>query len=145
MSKSDLKTLGYAISQVNRLWNQQFMAILQSKGYYNLKPSFAAVFLPLFENNGQSTAELARATHMTKQTMSIYVHALCKRGYLKVIPDTQDKRIHRIFLTAKGSMLQTTFESASEMIGIKLCAHLNKHESQELMRLLSSIPLQKLF
>jgi DNA-binding MarR family transcriptional regulator len=140
MQKQNQKSLGYALSQITRIWNQHFVDILRAKGYYNLKPSFCAVFFPLFENDGQSASELARITKMTKQTMSIYVRELRQRGYIKIIRDTKDKRVHRIFLTIKGSMLQKVFESANSTISKEICSHLSASESTQL-----SIILEKCF
>jgi DNA-binding MarR family transcriptional regulator len=136
MKSSSQKSLGYALSQVTRVWNQRFMDILRAKGYYNLKPSFCAVFFPLFEDDGQSAAELARTTKMTKQTMSTYVQELRQRGYIRLVRDAQDKRVYRIFLTAKGSMLQKVFESANITISKELYGHLHANDSIQLSALL---------
>lgn len=136
MKQIPKKSLGYALSQITRIWNQRFMDILRSKGYYNLKPSFCAVFFPLFENDGQSAAELARTTKMTKQTMSIYVKELRQRGYIKLTPNDQDKRTHRIFLTAKGSMLRKIFESTNATLSREVCKQLSEKESTQLSNLL---------
>ncbi|MDD5083886.1 MAG: helix-turn-helix domain-containing protein [Candidatus Moranbacteria bacterium] len=136
MKQKYQKSLGYALSQVTRVWNQRFMDILRSKGYYNLKPSFCAVFFPLFENDGQSASELARATKMTKQTIGIYVRELHQRGYIKLVNDARDKRVRRIFLTAKGSMLQKIFESTNLTLSKEICGHLHTNESLQLSMLL---------
>ena len=129
-------TLGYSLAQITRIWNQRFIEKLRVQGYYNLKPSFCSVFVPLFENDGQSAAELARATRITKQTIGIYVGELQQRGYIKFVPDDKDKRIRRIFLTAKGSMLRNVFESANTAIGKEICSHLQGAESAQLSLLL---------
>ena len=136
MKQNTKKSLGYALSQITRIWNQRFMEILRSKGYYNLKPSFCAVFFPLFENDGQSAAELARATKMTKQTMSIYVKELRQRGYIKLVTNEHDKRSYCIFLTAKGSMLRTVFETTNATLSKEVCKQLSGKESLQLSDLL---------
>ena len=140
MKQTPQKSLGYALSQITRIWNQRFIEILRAEGYYNLKPSFCAVFFPLFDNDGQSAAELARNTKMTKQTMSIYVRELRQRGYIKVLRDDQDKRVQRVILTAKGAMLQKVFASAGTAISKEVCRHLNTAESSQL-----SVILEKCF
>lgn len=136
MKQNPQKSLGYALSQITRVWNQRFMDILRAQGYYNLKPSFCSVFFPLFENDGQSASELARATKITKQTMSIYVRELRQRGYIKLVHDTEDKRVSRVFLTAKGALLQKVFAAASLTISKEICGHLQTSESAQLSSLL---------
>lgn len=136
MKQSSKKSLGYALSQMTRIWNQRFADILRAEGYYNLKPSFCAIFFPLFDNDGQSAAELARNTKMTKQTISIYVQELRQRGYIKVLRDTQDKRVQRIFLTAKGTLLRKVFASANTSISKEVCKSLSDAESSQLSSLL---------
>ena len=136
MKQNPQKSLGYALAQITRIWNQRFVEILRSKGYYNLKPSFCAVFFPLFENDGQSAADLARTTKITKQTMSIYVKELRQRGYIKIIIDTHDKRTHLIFLTAKGSLLRKTFETTNATLSKEICKQLSIKESVQLSDLL---------
>ncbi len=136
MGHSSQKSLGYALSQLNRLWNQRFMEKLRAQGYYNLKPSFCVVFIPLFENDGQSASDLAREAKISKQTMSIYAHELRQRGYIKMVQDTTDKRVYRIFLTAKGSLLHKVFESTQHSISQELCGHLLASEAAELSRIL---------
>lgn len=112
------------------------MDILRSQGYYNLKPSFCAVFFPLFEDDGQSAANLARATGMTRQTMNIYVGELKRRGYIKVVRNAQDKRELHVFLTAKGAMLKKVFESVGLIISKEICGNLSQEEVRKLSDLL---------
>lgn len=136
MQSTHQKMLGYTLSRINRIWNQKFIHILNKKGYYNLKPSFFTIFIPLFENDGQSAAEITRSSNITKQTVSIYARELQTKGYVKYTKDTHDKRIQRLFLTAKGAMLQKVFDDASREISKKVCKQLNDKEILLLISLL---------
>lgn len=132
METKNQHEIGYLLAQLTRIWNQKFIDILRSEGYYNLKPSFCSIFFPLFEQDGQSSAEILKSSKITKQTVSIYVSELRQRGYIKLVQDENDKRIRRIYLTAKGSMLKRVFESANKKIGKDLFRSINNQEVRSL-------------
>lgn len=84
------------------------MELFRSKGFDDQKPSFGAVFIPLFDNDGLNVKMIAKLSKLTKQTTSIYVRELESLGYIKKQQNKTDKRSVRIFLTPKGKKLRLT-------------------------------------
>lgn len=138
------ESFGYLLLKMSRIWNYKLMEVFRSEGYYNLKPSFCSVFFPLFENDGQSASNIARSAGVTKQTMSIYVRELKKRGYIKIVQNAQDKRESHIFLTAKGCLLKKVFDTAIVKIHREMTAKLCKREIQQLSTVLDKMSVRDL-
>lgn len=106
MKHASAKNIGYLITKCSHVWNQELMQGLRQEGFLDQKPSFGAVFIPLFDNSNQSTADIIRFSGLTKQTISIYLKELEKLGYISRKKDESDKRRIIVILTNKGKKLK---------------------------------------
>jgi DNA-binding MarR family transcriptional regulator len=118
--KQTASNTGNLLARASRLWNRYLTEALQARGYRNLKPSLFAVLVPLFQEDGQKTVDLMEFSGLTKQTMSIYVEELRKRGYVSVKRNAEDKRCLCLTLTVKGKALRPVFEEAERLADQKL-------------------------
>jgi DNA-binding MarR family transcriptional regulator len=76
---------------------------IAESGFEGVKPAHSAAIQPLWERpDGARITELARASRITKQSMSALVADLEAAGYVELIRDTQDARAVRVRLTARG-------------------------------------------
>jgi DNA-binding MarR family transcriptional regulator len=88
---------------VHQATNAQLVEWLEHSGYHDLQPAHAAVLQPLWEMpEGTRVTLLARASRVTKQSMSALVDHLEMTGYVERVEDPEDARAVRVRLTAKG-------------------------------------------
>lgn len=98
--------IGYLLNRAARRWNALFMERLRAHGVDDVRPSFGAVMVPLFEQDGLRLGQLARRAGLSKQTVTNIVGRIEAIGYLARRPDPEDGRAIRVYLTAKGRALE---------------------------------------
>src|SRR4051812_46674060 len=82
---------------------EEHVRFLVTSGYKDVQPAHSAVFQPLWEHpEGARLTTLARASRITKQSMSALVDHLEKHGYVERVVDPDDARASLIRLTARG-------------------------------------------
>ena len=77
-------------------------ADLAERGYPDLRPGHAALFLSVDRRSGSRLTDLAEHTRLTKQAMMSMVDDLEGRGYVRRVPDPGDARAKLVRLTAAG-------------------------------------------
>jgi len=82
---------------------EQLSAWIASAGFAGVQPAHSAVFQPLWQMpEGARITSLARASRITKQSMSTLITDLEAGGYVERIEDPDDARATRVRLTARG-------------------------------------------
>lgn len=97
---------GYLLNKAARRWNAMFLALLREAGVDDIRPSFGAVLVPLFEEDGLRLGELATRAGLTKQTLTTLIRRIEAQGYVERRPDPRDGRAARLFLTRKARALE---------------------------------------
>ncbi|HEX6844490.1 MAG TPA: helix-turn-helix domain-containing protein [Actinomycetota bacterium] len=77
-------------------------ADLEERGYPDLRPGHAALFLSIDRRSGSRITDLAEEARLTKQGMMALVDDLELRGYVRRVPDPTDARAKLVRLTARG-------------------------------------------
>jgi DNA-binding MarR family transcriptional regulator len=77
-------------------------ADLAERGYPDLRPGHAALFLSVDRRSGSRITDLAEQSRLTKQAMMAMVDDLEERGYVRRVPDPADARAKLVRLTAHG-------------------------------------------
>ncbi len=85
----------------------EFREKLIEAGYADVRPTHGCVFRFVRED-GMRLTELATLAGQTKQSIGEIVDDLAKLGYVKRIPDPDDRRAKLICLTEKGEEAQRT-------------------------------------
>jgi DNA-binding MarR family transcriptional regulator len=85
---------------------------LEERGYPDLRPGHASVFLAVDRRGGTRLTTLARRARMTKQGMMLTVDELEERGYVRRVPDPEDARAKLVRLTAKGRRVAAEYRRA---------------------------------
>ncbi len=99
VSEPDLARL---LLEAHRALGAELVSTLAERGYPDMRPGHAAVFLHIDRRWGTRLTELARRARMTKQGMMLVVDDLEQRGYVRRVPDPEDARAKVVRLTARG-------------------------------------------
>ncbi len=95
--------LGSLLRLASQFMTERFSRWIEASGYERVQPAHSAAIQPLTEMpEGARITTLARASRMTKQSMSALVSDLEKAGYVERVRDPEDARAIRVRLTARG-------------------------------------------
>jgi DNA-binding MarR family transcriptional regulator len=86
---------------------EDFREELEQTEFADLRPTHGCVFR-FVRGPGMRLTVLAEMAGMTKQSVGEVVDDLAARGYVKRIPDPEDKRAKLICLTERGERAQAT-------------------------------------
>jgi DNA-binding MarR family transcriptional regulator len=82
---------------------ERLAAWLADSGFAGLQPAHSAAIQPLWERpDGERVTALARASRITKQSMSALISDLEAGGYVERVADSEDARAMRVRLTERG-------------------------------------------
>jgi DNA-binding MarR family transcriptional regulator len=71
----------------------------------------ASLLSALWQNDGQSQAELVRELGITPPTVNKLVARLTESGFVSSVPNEDDRRIFHVFLTRKGREIRADVET----------------------------------
>src|SRR5437016_12852809 len=94
--------LARLLLEAHRALGGELLEGLSERGYDDVRPGHAALFMTIDRRTGTRLTELARRAHMTKQGMMLLVDELEERGYVRRVPDPEDARAKLVRLTARG-------------------------------------------
>jgi DNA-binding MarR family transcriptional regulator len=94
--------LSRLLLEAHRQLGGELLEGLNERGYPDVRPGHAALFMNIDRRTGTRLTELARRAHMTKQGMMLLVDELEERGYVRRVPDPEDARAKLVRLTARG-------------------------------------------
>lgn len=97
------------------------------------------ILLSLWDNDGQSQAQLVKNLSVSAPTIYNMVIKLSSLDYLEIRKDPNDARIMRVFLTKKGLEIKPLVENECKLFEEKIFGILTETE-----RMMCSILLQKL-
>jgi DNA-binding MarR family transcriptional regulator len=86
---------------------EDFRAELEQTEFADIRPTHGCIFR-FVRSPGMRLTVLAEMAGMTKQSVGEIVDDLVIRGYVKRIPDPEDKRAKLICLTERGERAQAT-------------------------------------
>lgn len=90
--------------EAHRALSADLVALLDERGYPDVRAGHAAVFLHIDRRSGTRLTELARRARITKQGMMLVVDELESRGYVRRAADRDDARAKVVRLTARGRL-----------------------------------------
>jgi DNA-binding MarR family transcriptional regulator len=91
-------------------------ADLADRGYPDLRPADAALFLTIDRRSGSRVTDLAADAGVTKQAMMSLVDDLEARGYVRRVADPTDGRAKLVRLTAHGRRATTECRRAVQAL-----------------------------
>jgi DNA-binding MarR family transcriptional regulator len=110
-----ISNIGGLLKKIYRIYGQELLSKLQSRGFTDLRPSFLEILMYLADEQGSSIKSIGKACALKKQTMTSHLNELEKRGYIIRKTSTHDKREQNVYLTEYGekfkfSLLEVTNE-----------------------------------
>ena len=102
--------LGFLLAKASQHWNGILYARFCDEGFPEVRPSFGAILVPLFEADGLRLGELARRTKLAKQTMTTMVRLVEKANLVATRADPEDGRATRVYLTKTARRFQPVAE-----------------------------------
>jgi DNA-binding MarR family transcriptional regulator len=95
--------LGALLRLASQSMTERFNVWIKSSGFADIQPAHSAAIQPLWDvADGARVTALARASRITKQSMSALISDLESAGYVERVDDPDDARATRVRLTAHG-------------------------------------------
>ncbi len=128
--------LGYLLTMVSRAWNRRLMKAFEEEGYDDQKPSYGAIFIPLFHKDGLAITEIIELSQISKQTASTYIKELSEKGYIEIRDHPEDRRFSLVYLTPKGKLLRKTADRVVSRVNREFLQTLRRDEGELLLSVL---------
>lgn len=112
----NVANIGGLLKKIYRVYSQQLLGLLESKGFTDLRPSFLEVLQFISESEGPNIREVGKALGLKKQTMTSHLNELEKRGYIARKQNLQDRREQNVFLTEYGEKFKFAMGQGLDLI-----------------------------
>jgi DNA-binding MarR family transcriptional regulator len=120
--------LGSLLRLASQLMTERLAAWIAASGFEGIQPAHSAVIQPLWETpEGARITTLARASRITKQSMSALVSELEAAGYVERVADPDDARAVRVRLTARGRAYGRAVRAFSREIEAEWAERIGRH------------------
>ena len=125
--------LGSLLRLASQLMTERLAAWIAASGFEGIQPAHSAVVQPLWETpEGARVTALARASRITKQSISALVSELEAAGYVERVADPDDARAVRVRLTAHGRAYGRAVRAFSREIEAEWAERIGKHRIEDL-------------
>lgn len=135
---NDLKnqSLGYALHYATRM----SMALLQERiKEHQVAVGQFPILVHLWEEQGLTQNALRDLIRVEQPTLANTLKRMERDGLIKKIPDEDDKRQWRIYLTQRALDLKDALQEDSRNVNKIILERLNETEQKEVMRLIGVI------
>ncbi len=133
------RDVGYLLNKAARRWNTLFVEALKDRGVTDIRPSFGAVLVPLFREDGLRPGELAERGGLSKQTVTSLVKRLEDLGYVERRADPEDGRAMRITLTDSGHRMKQAVRESVEEVEAKIADLVDEKDFETTVGWLSTL------
>jgi DNA-binding MarR family transcriptional regulator len=122
--------LGKAYQHINQAAKQRLAP-------YGVTPVQFALLNLLWKEDGLSGADLGVRLQLDSATITGVIDRLEHLGLLERRPDASDRRINRLYLTARGASLQAPLSQAIEALNAEFFGKFNTVDANRLRRMLA--------
>lgn len=110
MTELTRNNIGFLLAKASQRWNEFLYEGFCAQGYHQVRPSFGAILVPLYEEDGLRLGELARRARLSKQTMTTMIRLIAKAKLVTMRPDPADGRATCVFLTEEARRFEPVAE-----------------------------------
>lgn len=111
--------IGFLLAKAAQRWNERLYEKFSAAGYPEVRPSYGALLVPLYEEDGLRIGELGTRARLSKQSMTTMIRLLEKAELIEKRPDPKDARAARIYLTSKANKFRPIAEAALNELELK--------------------------
>lgn len=105
---------GFLITQIKQVQGRIFDVLLQKAGIEEFNGAQGRILYVLWQEDGLPVVELAKRTGLAKTTLTSMLERMDEKGFLERVPDIKDRRVLRIFLTARAQILSDKYNRVSD-------------------------------
>jgi|GEM_PF-6437937 len=127
---------GNLLARALQKWNKKMTDAFEKARFIDIKPSYGAIFILLFEKDGLPVSEIIKRTNLSKQVISGYLKELQNKNYIELGKTEADQRKNIIFLTVKGNKFKQVAIKIINTIDQELFKKLGKTDFKKLQQIL---------
>lgn len=104
---------GFLISQIKQIQGRIFERLLKANDVEDFNGAQGRILFVLWQEDHLPIYQLSQRTSLAKTTLTSMLDRLEKQGYLRRIPDPQDRRQIRIALTERARAMNERYQKVS--------------------------------
>ncbi len=128
--------IGPRIHRASQLLRNRFNAVVNSEGLFSGQHH---IIILLKHSNGLTLSEVAKELGVTPATASVSVKRMEKAGFIKKLPDENDARTVRLYLTDKGEAVTENIKEKMDAQESRITNGLTAEERATLSALLDRV------
>jgi len=125
--------LNHVLGQVSRLHHARSHSLLEQIGLYRGQPP---VLHALWHQEGLTHTDLAKQLHVQPATITKMIKRMEQAGFVVRQRDTEDERVSRVYLTARGREIRADLERVQDTIEAHTFAGFSSDERELVRQLL---------
>ena len=129
------RSLGYQVNLLARTMEQALASRIRPHG---VVPGQFAPLLALYRSDGQSVTDLAAAVAIEHSTMSRTLARMERDGLVTTLPNPEDARSRRIYLTDHARGLEKVLKAEADAVNRQFQAFLSPDQAAQLVALLKA-------
>jgi len=131
--------VGFLLALASRRWNEILERRFSEAGFPEIRASYGALLVPLFEEDGLRMSELAKRARLSKQTLTTMARLLERDGLIRREADVDDARATRIVLTKRAKRFQPVAEAVLRDLDADAVRTLGKARAAQLKESLAAL------
>ena len=131
--------LGYLLANVSRRFNGRLVARFAEAGHPDVRASYGAVLMPLFQHGDLRIGDLAARAGLSKQSLTGLVRECEAAGLVERRRDPEDGRAFRVRLTRGGRRFQRVAEDVLGDLDSEVAARLGRPDRDALIAALKGL------
>lgn len=136
---ADHDDVGFLLALASRRWNEILERRFSEAGFPEIRASYGALLVPLFEEDGLRMGELAKRARLSKQTLTTMARLLERDGLIRREADVDDARATRIVLTKRAKRFQPIAEVVLRDLDADVVRTLGKTRAAQLKGSLAAL------
>jgi len=133
----------YLVTRVSLSATSVFKKAFADEGLVELKPAYLGTLMSLWNEDGLKVIELGRRAGLEPSTMTGLIDRMERDGLVKRVPDAEDRRVLKIFLTDAGRTIKDTVASKVDNVMSQVLSGIDEadvgHLKETLRKVLANI------
>ena len=130
--------IGGLLKKIYRIYANELLVSLQSKGFLDLRPSFLEILIYICDSKQSSIKEIGAACGLKKQTMTSHLNELESRGYIIRNKGESDRRELKVALTPFGEKFKLALLEATNDLETSFSERLGDVEMDRILMTLNN-------